>query len=1480
MRGKASLLCLLVLFSFVVGVASAKYFDDSSQINSTDPEISISNDYLIAYVETSESGGGVGTFTLKTKNGYDLLYTSRDHNAWSSYLTIQVDNKNYITGVIAEYGNPISMSQYVEQYPTIIDNSIITKWRLPENIVVIQKLSLVGEACKFNLTIINEGDQERDVKVRYLFDYQVRDQDGAPIVLWRNGEREILKYETKYSGNEINFDYWLTRDYLDSTYTLQGKHIVRGFGATPPDEIIFANWAWAAGYAFSYDAFDPDRNFYTPGEIYSPDSDSCALLYWNLGTISPGEGKEVITYYGVGDPEITIEEFATKMAELADTSVEIMKNDWGKGAAEAMILALEKNKWDTHPIVKTLLYAYEGYSLLFKPVKTIIMKGAEKLTEKFIEIYADRALTEYQIQFFSNKLQLASVWYWTDYEVRKNPDWSFEQKREAAFEYLMGKDCPSDEVRCYPLEKPEISVTPCDCYCLEKCGCFRPECLNVYCYKDENGNVYCGRQGETSSFCGVEPISCDCSICIQTECIQLERFTQVIENAERIVDSYNELANELKNIETLPSDFNPEFYINIINEIEGELKLTRTIDRDNDGHIDPAEDVLIPQIKYTENGIAIKYVPVGHVGPKLNIIKSLYEAGGGVSITYDIAKVGLIIGGVIAKVAAIYYSGGFAIPVVLKAEGILLGVGPAMHILEIEKTFITVPIEDQITVEALKTTQNYAEDSKVLADTLDSFYSTIIRDLTDSKPTPAYKGRGTVRLNVPSIIEVEEGKESAILSGTVEVSNTGSRTLPVTAYITVHPEKSDDVVGFAVLPSDTFNEILNPDGTKIFSFEIPLTKSSNFGCHAYIVKAHVFLGVSEIMTSKKVSIGTTCEVENLYERETTREILAGGIREGESVSTSYTISPESERVFISLSYSGSDLDLHLYDERGRHVGVNYQTGEIENEIPGATYSGPDARNEWIEIINPQGRTYTVRVVGVEVSDIESFVVLSTETPRVNPVMTFIPSTIEIDGYRGDIINTTILLREITGIGSLTNVTVEVTYLTMESNNAQIPSSYVQLEPRILDLGSGDAKQISLCITIPDNALPGKYVGKIIATGETENESIKAEGIISLEVRSLPPTANANGPYTGIEGQPIQFNASLSYDPEGMPLTYYWNFGDGETAVTTQPTISHVYAQQGNYTVKLVVNDSVQNSTPSITYALINDTEPKANFTANQTSGFAPLTVQFNDSSVSYDGIITWEWDFNGDGIIDSNEQNPIYTYDEAGTYTVSLTVHEADGDSNTETKTDYITVTSAVDTEPPTIESVTLDTYINIPNSSFHVTVEATDNVGVTSVTADGVALTKTGSTWEGDIFIPEGTPEGEYTLTITAQDEAGNTAESSVNYSVVFPQGGFAVAIDPMMSSASGGDVKVYQIKIISNENFDDKIHVYMSDEEIPDAYKADFEFNWTDKTIYLRSGETVELSLEVTIPQASGYKMFRVYADSMRFRTSGYCTGIVLIS
>ena len=91
--------------------------------------------------------------------------------------------------------------------------------------------------------------------------------------------------------------------------------------------------------------------------------------------------------------------------------------------------------------------------------------------------------------------------------------------------------------------------------------------------------------------------------------------------------------------------------------------------------------------------------------------------------------------------------------------------------------------------------------------------------------------------------------------------------------------------------------------------------------------------------------------------------------------------------------------------------------------------------------------------------------------------------------------------------------------------------------------------------------------------------------------------------------------------------------------------------------------------------------PVAAFSGSPTSGTEPLTVSFSDNSNSYDGIVSWEWDF-GDGET-STDENPIHVYDQEGNYTVSLTVEELDGESDVETKLDYITVTAYKPPPPP-----------------------------------------------------------------------------------------------------------------------------------------------------------------------------------------------------
>lgn len=97
--------------------------------------------------------------------------------------------------------------------------------------------------------------------------------------------------------------------------------------------------------------------------------------------------------------------------------------------------------------------------------------------------------------------------------------------------------------------------------------------------------------------------------------------------------------------------------------------------------------------------------------------------------------------------------------------------------------------------------------------------------------------------------------------------------------------------------------------------------------------------------------------------------------------------------------------------------------------------------------------------------------------------------------------------------------------------------------------------------------------------------------------------------------------------------------------------------------------------------------PDADFSATTVSGTAPLTVRFTDLSTG--SPTTWVWDF-GDGMI-SADQDPVHTYRQPGTYTVTMKAIGSGG-SGSERKPDYIqvrsvamaTITTVVTTAPVT----------------------------------------------------------------------------------------------------------------------------------------------------------------------------------------------------
>lgn len=104
---------------------------------------------------------------------------------------------------------------------------------------------------------------------------------------------------------------------------------------------------------------------------------------------------------------------------------------------------------------------------------------------------------------------------------------------------------------------------------------------------------------------------------------------------------------------------------------------------------------------------------------------------------------------------------------------------------------------------------------------------------------------------------------------------------------------------------------------------------------------------------------------------------------------------------------------------------------------------------------------------------------------------------------------------------------------------------------------------------------------------------------------------------------------------------------------------------------------------------------KIDFSGTPTTGSEPLTVSFSDHTVTTSGasIVSWRWDFNNDGVIDSNIQNPTVVFTDAGKYTVGLSVTDTVGNIDSVAKQDFIEVIDSTDEDSDSI----LDLYDNCP---------------------------------------------------------------------------------------------------------------------------------------------------------------------------------------
>ena len=177
---------------------------------------------------------------------------------------------------------------------------------------------------------------------------------------------------------------------------------------------------------------------------------------------------------------------------------------------------------------------------------------------------------------------------------------------------------------------------------------------------------------------------------------------------------------------------------------------------------------------------------------------------------------------------------------------------------------------------------------------------------------------------------------------------------------------------------------------------------------------------------------------------------------------------------------------------------------------------------------------------------------------------------------------------------------------------------------------------------------------------------KVRRIRYVQSNQAPISVVAANPTSGPQPLTVNFSSAGSMDPEGQPITYSWDFGDGST-LSTAANPTHVYTQPGQYLVRLTVSDGV-NSTFSTPLTISVGSVPTATITspADGLTFRAGNVITFSGDATDPDqgtlpaSAFTWKVDFLHEGHV---HPDVTVTNAKTGTYTIPTSGHDFSGNT-------------------------------------------------------------------------------------------------------------------------------------------------------------------------------------------------------------------------
>ena len=306
-------------------------------------------------------------------------------------------------------------------------------------------------------------------------------------------------------------------------------------------------------------------------------------------------------------------------------------------------------------------------------------------------------------------------------------------------------------------------------------------------------------------------------------------------------------------------------------------------------------------------------------------------------------------------------------------------------------------------------------------------------------------------------------------------------------------------------------------------------------------------------------------------------------------------------------------------------------------------------------------------------------------------------------------------------------------------------------------------QASAAAVCPAVTVAGIYT---ISLRATDNEGVFGDATTTITIPSLPPVANAGGPYLGNIGVPVAVTANGSSDPDGSIATYEWdcdNDGTYEVSTTSVTGGQCTFGASGSYTVNLRVTDNT-GATDTDSATVVINIDPIADAGGPYTPNVNAAQSLNGSGSTDPDGLVVlYEWDCTNDGTYDAvsvSATNAICVWSTPGVYTIGLRITDDDGATALDTATVSVNGPPVADAGGPYSLTTTFSTTVDGSGSTD---ADGTivlyewdcDSNGVLDI----VGTQATGTcTYSGS---------GSYTVTLTVTDNQGLTATSSDSVSV-----------------------------------------------------------------------------------------------------------------